>query len=72
MKTEYKYIEFKKGLDPKTWDCLNRRSKNILCGIAFHPTWKQWVMETDHCVDSIFNNSCLLDIVDFINQLNKT
>ena len=72
LKTRYKYIQFvelpKKPLDI-LWQCLNNRSKEPLGVITFYKPWKQHVIQfNDGCV---FNNQCLKDIADFLEQLNK-
>ena len=72
LKTEYKYISFKltdvedykKGAE-----CLNKKSGLCLGYVEYYKPWKQYVIE--FLEDCVFNNSCLLDIADFLGQLNK-
>ena len=69
MKTVYKYIKFEQSSSKVVlWGCLNRKSNDILGCATYYPAWRQWVMDfKEGCV---FNNSCLDDISDFLNQLN--
>ncbi len=72
MKLKYKYIHFVKVPENDLgllWKCLNNRSKEPLGVITFYKGWKQHVMQfADECV---FNNGCLRDIADFLDQINK-
>jgi hypothetical protein len=73
MKTEYQYISFVAvKQNPKTtiWNCINNKSKTVLCGVAYYPAWRQYVMYTSPTHNSIFNNTCLADIQNFIEQCN--
>lgn len=70
MTTKYKYIHFIKIEDkPKTsvWQCLNNKSKAELGVVKWYPSWRQYCFFTTY--QAVFNNSCLLDISDFISQL---
>jgi len=72
MKTEYKYISFKltDGKDNKKGAlCLNKKTGTVLGYIEYYKLWKQYAIE--FLEDCVFNNSCLLDIADFLGQLNK-
>jgi hypothetical protein len=45
---------------------FNNKSKNQLAIISFYRPWKQYVFSShDECV---FNNSCLRDIIDFMEN----
>ena len=72
MKTKYKYIEFtvndKESLR-KGGLCVNIKSKTILGYWDYYKPWKQYVIE--FLEDCVFNTACLLDIVDFLGQLNN-
>ena len=67
---KYKYISIvKNGLfeNKPQYKIENNKSKNILGILFYYKKWKQYVF-TQYNKDIIFNNSCLLDIVDFINN----
>ena len=69
MAKKYKYITIKENGEfngkPK-YSILNNR-RNIELGMLFwYKEWKQYVF-TQSQENMIFNNSCLLDIVDFID-----
>jgi len=68
MKTRYKYIHFDDVQDCG-WYCYNNRNDDSLGCVTFYPIWKQWVI--DFRPDMVFNNQCLRDIADFLDQLNK-
>lgn len=70
MKTKYKFIEFVQCSDAwgVMWGIVNRKSKNNLGYVEYSNQWKQHVVEFNE--DAIFNNSCLRDIADFLDQLN--
>jgi hypothetical protein len=72
MKTKYKYIEFIQAEDFKgkqRWTCQNRELGNALADIFYYKLWKEYVSNFNP--NSIFNNSCLRDIADFLDQLNN-
>jgi hypothetical protein len=71
MKTDYKYINFKVIREkPKTkvWGIFNSKSGAQLGWVAWYGPWRQYCFSgvDNNC---IFNKDCLLDIVDFIEQL---
>jgi len=73
IQTKYPYIHFEKSknhphLKTEIWYCLNNKSNSILGTIKWYGTWKQYCFLPDL---AIFNKGCLLDIIDFLNQLNK-
>lgn len=71
MKIKYKYIHFEKlGEYGKhsQYACYNNKSNGMLGGISYYIKWRQFVFYPQ--ADTIFNSSCLLDIVDFLDQLN--
>ncbi len=77
MKTKYKYIHFVKmdGTFPdknERWiyNIINNSSKTTLGSIFYYYKWKQYVFEQES-EGIVFNKSCLLDIIDFINQLSE-
>lgn len=77
-KTKYKYIFFEQSsLDVESkestvpaWTCRNIKSNEILGYAYYYHVWKQWVFtQADSSI--VFSESCLLDIVNFLQQLNK-
>jgi hypothetical protein len=66
MKTKYKYIHFTKKLSD--WGCFNNKSNTLLGTIEWYPRWNQYCF-VPNGKNIIFNSTCLLDIVDFIKQL---
>jgi hypothetical protein len=71
MKTEYKYIRFMcLGDTGKTsrWSIHNIRTQAFLGEIKWYSAWRQYCFFTT--MDSVFNDSCMLDILDFIKQLS--
>ena len=73
MKTRYKFINFTQvAPGQKTailWICHNNRDNHVLGAIEFYKPWKQHVI--DFRENAVFNNQCLLDIADFLKQLNN-
>ena len=69
MKTRYKFIHFKKFGIRGEWACLNNKTKDVMGVVGFYKFWKQYTIDFhEQCV---FNNQCLRDIADFLDQLNK-
>lgn len=68
MKTRYKYINFEE-LTVGQWHCFNNKSNDVLCEIGYDKPWKQWVVE-DFIEGCVFSYDCLIDIADFLKQLN--
>ena len=69
MKTIYRYIKFEYEPALEQWVCYNKESEGILAKISFYSVWKQFIAEFNSCC--VFNNQCLRDIADFLDQLNK-
>lgn len=71
MKKRYKYITIEPdgefGGKPQ-YKIINNRSKSKLGLLFYHKQWKQYVF-TQYEQNLIFNNSCLKDIVNFIETL---
>lgn len=66
MKTRYKYIHFvQKSV---IWYCLNNKTDDILGVISHFREWRKWIFEAGR--GTIYSADCLLDIADFIGQLN--
>ena len=73
MKTKHKHIYFEKlvtkGNVPKpTWLCCNNKTDEQLGQLEWHVSWRQYVFAAGSEI-VIFSKSCLLDICDFIKQL---
>ncbi|KKN39464.1 hypothetical protein LCGC14_0743350 [marine sediment metagenome] len=73
MKTKYKFIHFAEALpvhvEKLLWVCHNNRDNHVLGTIPEEKVWKQYVFQpSPNC---IFNNGCLRDIADFLDQINK-
>jgi hypothetical protein len=72
MKTEYKYICFEVTDEVcagrNVWVCKNKRSGLILAKIFYYTTWKEWCF-TQYEQNVIFNDTCLMDTINFIHQL---
>ena len=68
MKTKYKYIYFEEAtmFGEDYWKIKNGKTKETLGIITYYFEWKQWELEGN--TGCIFNNGCLLDIIDFIKQ----
>ncbi len=70
MKTEYKYINFKiieEKPKTKVWGCYNNKSDFLLGEIKWHGAWRQYCFFPS--AGTVFNNGCLVNIINFINQL---
>lgn len=71
MKTSYKYISFVESSEPGiAYNCINNRSKSVLAYIFYYKQWKEYCFSQAN-QGMIFNDGCLMDIVNFIQQLNK-
>jgi hypothetical protein len=72
MKTEYRYIHFEcVGETAKTsrWYIYNNRSHSYLGEIKWYGCWRCYCFYP--ASDTIFNDNCMRDIIDFINQLKN-
>ena len=71
-KYKYIFIEQKNGEmfeGRPVYRIYNNRSKNQLGIISFYKQWKEYVFSSsDECV---FNNSCLRDVLDFMDNQIK-
>ena len=68
---KYKYITIKPDgeFNGKTqYKIENNKSKSILGILFFYKDWKQYVF-TQYEQNIIFNDSCLMSIMDFLNSL---
>ena len=69
MNTQYKYIYFEFIENkPRTqvWECRDMSHKNLGI-IQWRSAWRQYCFFPSD--NTLYNNQCLLDIADFINQL---
>ena len=48
------------------FEIVTNRSHEQIGLLSYHKPWKQYVFSTDH--DCVFNNSCLRDIIDFMEN----
>ncbi len=72
MKTKYKYIHFKCAFEEEKlprWMVVNNKSGKILGWLKWYSSWRQYCFYPLY--DTMFNDSCLADIIDFIKQLGK-
>ena len=73
LKTKYKYVYFSSALpihqSAILWICQNNRDKHVLGCIEYYTPWKQHII--DFKEGCIFNNRCLKDIAEFLEQLNR-
>lgn len=74
MKTEYKYLSFdlseKQPKKTTSWYCRNKHSKDILGIVKWYPAWRQYCFFPT--CQAVYNNSCLLDISNFLTQLDTS
>jgi hypothetical protein len=73
MKTKYKFIYFEEvendmfPEEKKIWWVKNNRSKSRIGSIEWYPPWSQYCFMPES--QTVFNNTCLADIQNFIGQL---
>ena len=69
---KYKYITIRTNGEfsnkPK-YKIINNKSKKIIGILFYYVPWHQYVF-TQYKENQIFNNSCLLDIVNFIDNIS--
>lgn len=73
-KTEYEYIEFivvEEKPKTKIWACQNRTSGIRLGSVGWYGPWRQYVFGADLNAMVAYSASCLRDIADFLEQVNK-
>lgn len=67
-----KYIHFK-FLEAKTktsrWGIVNKNSHRYIGFIQWYPQWRQYCFFP--CDDTVFNNTCLTTILQFMDDLRK-
>jgi len=69
IRTEYKFIVFRENPSIGVWNFFNKRSGYELGVVEYFRHWKQYVVQ--FVPDAIFSKQYLLDIADFIRQLNE-
>lgn len=69
MKVRHKYIHFEESCSAGFWSCLSNKDNFELGRISWYPAWRQYEIHFDP--NAVFNNSCMRDIADFLEQLNK-
>jgi len=73
MKTDFKYIKFVKIADkPKTtvWSCQNVKGDYGIGIVRWNPGWRQYCFFPEP--EMVFSVGCMQDIIDFIQDLNKS
>ena len=73
MKTKYKHIHFVavvSGLKNKErYKCMNNKSSAVLGEIFYYTPWRKYVFAMTE--DAVFDDSCLRDVINFLEQLKK-
>ena len=67
--TRFRFIEFIPGLLEGSWNCQNRKTKNVLGTVDFFSEWKKFVFEAEG--GCVFDEQCLADIATFLSALNR-
>jgi hypothetical protein len=73
---ETKYLVFNseeiKGRKTKVVHILNKNSQEQIATIEWYGAWRQYVFMPERFeFDTVWNNTCLTDIISVINQLMK-
>lgn len=75
MITETKYLVFAtekiKGRKTKIVHVINKSNTNRLATIEWYPAWRQYVFLPSLEFDTVWNNTCLTDVISVINDLMK-
>ena len=72
---KYKFITIKQ-MDDEVFEkrpvyrIFNNRDKHLLGLISYYFPWKEYVFSSQE--DCVFNNSCLRDVLDFIEKVIPT
>lgn len=66
LKTEYKYIQFVAG-HGTDWTIWNTKSGDYLGNLEYYKNWKEWQLIPEPKTG--WTKECLVDVVDFIKQL---
>jgi len=75
MKQYYKHIHFTQ-MGRRCWVCYSNIHNEYgacssLGSINYYPAWKQYCFYSTPISDIILSQSCLLDIADFLEQVNE-
>ena len=73
MKNKYKHIYFEvigEHNNKPHYLCRNNKSKAMLADVFYTKEWKKYTARFKD--DYIFDEGCLLDIIDFLNQLKNS
>ena len=68
LKLKYKYIHFQRDKQ-RQGEWVFRNNEELLGFVSYYKQWNQYVAE--FLEDRVFNNQCLKDIADFLEQLNR-
>lgn len=75
MITETKYLLFEykkpKGRKTKVVHIINKHSQEQIATIEWYGAWRQYVFMPSLEYDTVWNNTCLTDIISVINDLMK-
>jgi hypothetical protein len=55
----------------KTIAVINKSSGSLLAYIEWYPAWRQYCFMPNLEYDTVWNNTCLTDVISVINQLMK-
>lgn len=73
MNKKYRFITIEEiGFEEHgkpTYHILNNKSADLLGEIFYYPQWRQFVCQFRQI--AVFNQECLLNIIDFIDSLQK-
>lgn len=67
MKTKYRHIYFEESGLTEGYVIRNNKTKNYLGNVIYYILWKKYIVEFS--AKAVFDESCLLDIADFLKQL---
>ena len=70
MRTTYQYIHFvevEKKAKTSVWSCRNNRTGGELGRVEWYGPWRQYCFFPEPT--TVFNVTCLKDIIDFLRQL---
>lgn len=80
MIKQYKYITIKPEIEPifeteailnnkPLYEIINNKSGDKLGNLFYYPSWRQYCF-TQSAEGVVFNNDCLVNIIESINLLN--
>lgn len=69
MKTKYQHIYFEKTkLKKEPYIMRGNKSHFVMGTIYYHKPWKKYAIEFG--INYVFDENCLRDVADFLDQLN--